>query len=391
MSDANISYKPTEGLCYDPSDPRYWDEAALQGEVTRVFEVCHGCRMCFKYCDSFPDLFKLLDEKYDGDVRKVSADETARVMDACFQCKLCEVQCPYTPRDGHEFQLDFPKLVHRFKAIRARREGRSLRDKVLGDPDTTAKLARASLGLVNVMNRVNAHRWFLEKVVGIHRDKLLPEFARASFSAWAASAGKMSQEPGGEVALFQTCYVEHNEPQIGRDTVEVMERNGVDIRCVAGLRCCGMPAWEHGDLDGLRAQAHTNLDALMPYVDAGAKVMAINPTCSMMLRREWPELLEGEDASARAAARGRGGRPERAPVVDPPRAALQHRLQELAGRADRLPRALPPARPGDRVSRAEPAGQAPRGRERRPGDGVLRAQRHLRDDGRGLCAVAAPR
>jgi glycerol-3-phosphate dehydrogenase subunit C len=304
MSDANISYKPTEGLCYDPSDPRYWDEAALQGEVTRVFEVCHGCRMCFKYCDSFPDLFKLLDEKYDGDVRKVSADETARVMDACFQCKLCEVQCPYTPRDGHEFQLDFPKLVHRFKAIRARREGRSLRDKVLGDPDTTAKLARASLGLVNVMNRVNAHRWFLEKVVGIHRDKLLPEFARASFSAWAASAGKMSQEPGGEVALFQTCYVEHNEPQIGRDTVEVMERNGVDIRCVAGLRCCGMPAWEHGDLDGLRAQAHTNLDALMPYVDAGAKVMAINPTCSMMLRREWPELLEGEDRerAARLAA-----------------------------------------------------------------------------------------
>lgn len=194
MSDANISYKPTEGLCYDPSDPRYWDEAALQGEVTRVFEVCHGCRMCFKYCDSFPDLFKLLDEKYDGDVRKVSADETARVMDACFQCKLCEVQCPYTPRDGHEFQLDFPKLVHRFKAIRARREGRSLRDKVLGDPDTTAKLARASLGLVNVMNRVNAHRWFLEKIVGIHRDKLLPEFARASFSAWAASAWKMSQE-----------------------------------------------------------------------------------------------------------------------------------------------------------------------------------------------------
>ncbi|MBK8261552.1 MAG: 4Fe-4S dicluster domain-containing protein [Nannocystis sp.] len=304
MSDANISYKPTEGLCYDPSDPRYWDEAALQGEVTRVFEVCHGCRMCFKYCDSFPDLFKLLDEKYDGDVRKVSADETARVMDACFQCKLCEVQCPYTPRDGHEFQLDFPKLVHRFKAIRARREGRSLRDKVLGDPDTTAKLARASLGLVNVMNRVNAHRWFLEKIVGIHRDKLLPEFARASFSAWAASAGKMSQEPGGEVALFQTCYVEHNEPQIGRDTVEVMERNGVDIRCVAGLRCCGMPAWEHGDLDGLRAQAHANLDALMPYVDAGAKVMAINPTCSMMLRREWPELLEGEDRerAARLAA-----------------------------------------------------------------------------------------
>ena len=295
MAETNISYKPTEGLCYDPSAPRYWDEAGLQAEVTRVFEVCHGCRMCFKYCDSFPNLFDLLDKKHDGDVRKLDAADTARVMDACFQCKLCEVQCPYTPRDNHEFQLDFPKLVHRWKAIRARREGTSLRDKVLGDPDATAKLARASLGLVNVMNRVKAHRWFMEKVVGIHREKQLPEFARESFSAWARAAGKMSQAPGGEAVLFQTCYVEHNEPQLGRDTLEVMERNQVDVRCVDGLRCCGMPAWEHGDLDRLREQARANLDVLMPYVEAGAKVMAVNPTCSMMLRREWPELLEGDD------------------------------------------------------------------------------------------------
>ncbi len=295
MAETNISYKPTDGLCYDPSDPKYWDEAGLQAEVTRVFEVCHGCRMCFKYCDSFPNLFELLDNKYDGDVRKLDAADTARVMDACFQCKLCDVQCPYTPRDNHEFQLDFPKLVHRWKALRAKREGLSLRDKVLGDPDATAKLARASLGLVNVMNRVQAHRWFMEKVVGIHRDKLLPSFARQSFTAWAKSAGKITRETGAEAILFQTCYVEHNEPQIGRDTLEVMEKNQVDLRCVDGLRCCGMPAWEHGDLDALRAQARQNLDVLMPHVDAGAKVMAVNPTCSMMLRREWPELLEGED------------------------------------------------------------------------------------------------
>ncbi len=295
MAETNISYKPTDGLCYDPSDPKYWDEAGLQAEVTRVFEICHGCRMCFKYCDSFPNLFELLDNKYDGDVRKLDAADTARVMDACFQCKLCDVQCPYTPRDNHEFQLDFPKLVHRWKALRAKREGLSLRDKVLGDPDATAKLARASLGLVNVMNRVQAHRWFMEKVVGIHRDKLLPSFARQSFTAWAKSAGKITRETGAEAILFQTCYVEHNEPQIGRDTLEVMEKNQVDLRCVDGLRCCGMPAWEHGDLEALRAQARQNLDVLMPHVDAGAKVMAVNPTCSMMLRREWPELLEGED------------------------------------------------------------------------------------------------
>ena len=119
-----ISYLPTPGLTYDPSDARYWDERALDGEIRRAFEICHGCRMCFKYCDSFPRLFELLDQHHDGDVGKLGAGDVARVMDACFQCKLCDVQCPYTPRDGHEFQLDFPKLVHRWKAVRARQGAR---------------------------------------------------------------------------------------------------------------------------------------------------------------------------------------------------------------------------------------------------------------------------
>jgi Fe-S oxidoreductase len=294
MSQATISYQPTDGLSYDPSEPRYWDAPSLQKEITRVFDICHGCRMCFKYCDSFPKLFAAVDERHAGDVRKLTEDETRDVFDSCFQCKLCEVQCPYTPRDQHAFQLDFPKLVHRFQAVRARKEGLSLRERVLSDPDKAGALARASLGLANTMNRVQVHRWFQEKVLGIHRDKLLPEFASTTFERWADAQGKM-KEPGGEAVLFQTCYVQHNEPQIGRDVVEVLERNQVDVRCVRGLACCGMPAWEHGDLDGLRAKARANLDVLMPYVEAGAKVLAINPTCSMMLRREWKELLEGAD------------------------------------------------------------------------------------------------
>ena len=263
-------------------------------EVRRVFEACHGCRMCFKYCDSFVDLFKFVDAA-DGDVGRLSDEQTEHVMDACFQCKLCEVQCPYTPRDGHEWQLDFPKLVHRYKAQRHRRFGPSLRDTVLGDPDLTGKLARASLGLMNVSNRNRVHRWFMEKLVGIHRDKQLPDFAGQSFDRWAAREGLIHEEPGGDAVLFQTCFVQHNTPEIGQDTVEVYRRNGVDVRCAKGLECCGMPAWEHGDLDTLRTKATRNLDILMPFVEQGAKVVVINPTCAMMLRREWPELLEGAD------------------------------------------------------------------------------------------------
>ena len=293
----HIPYAPTPGLTYDPSEPAYWDADALQGEIDRTFEICHGCRMCFKYCDSFPSLFSFLDDRHDGDVRSITDAETAQVMDQCFQCKLCEVQCPYTVRDNHDFQLDFPKLVHRYTAQRTRAEGLGLRDRVMGDPDRTATLARASGGLANVANaRSRIHRIFLEKVLGVHRDKDLPRFARTTFTAWATRRGMVSNDPtDGEAVLFPTCYVEHNEPEVGHDTVAVLERNGVDLTCEKGLACCGMPAWESGDLDTLRERAVTNLDRLEPHVDAGKKVLAINPTCSMMLRREYPELVAPED------------------------------------------------------------------------------------------------
>jgi glycerol-3-phosphate dehydrogenase subunit C len=308
-AERSITYAPTDGLTYDPSEPRYWDETALSKEVSRVFEICHGCRMCFKYCDSFPTLFDLIDHSHEGDVRALSAAETGRVMDACFQCKLCEVQCPYTPRDHHAFQLDFPRLVHRFKAVRARKIGFSWRDRVLADPDRAGRMARASGGLANALSRVRIHRWFLEKALGIHRDKDLPAFASTTFERWTEREGRIAAEPGGEAVLFPTCYVQNNEPQLGRDTLEVLEKNGVDVRCARGLQCCGMPAWERGDLASLRARARANLDVLTPFVERGTKVVAINPTCSMMMRREWPSLLEGRDRE-RAARLAKG-------LVDP--------------------------------------------------------------------------
>ncbi len=297
-----ISYLPTDGLSYDPGEPVYWSPEALDKELRRTFELCHGCRLCFKFCDTFPGLFALIDAR-DGDVPSVDRGDAERVLDTCFQCKLCEVNCPYTVRDRHAYQLDFPKLVHRQRAVRARVRPLSLRDRVLAHPDGMARMARASLGLANVMSHLPPVRWVLEKVLGIDRRKRLPRFASRTFEAWAREAGKLGA-PGGEAVLFQTCYVQNNAPEIGRDTLAVLERNQVDVRCAAGLGCCGMPAWEKGDLATVQAAAARNLRSLEPFVAAGAKVLAINPTCSMMLRREYPHLVADADreTAARVAA-----------------------------------------------------------------------------------------
>ena len=149
--------------------------------------------------------------------------------------------------------------------------------------------------MANTMNRVAVHRWFLEKIVGIHRDKLLPDFASSTFEKWADDQGLIKEDKNCEVVLFQTCYVQNNEPEIGRDTVDVMQKNKVNLQCEKGLDCCGMPRWESGDIENTQKQAKHNLDMLLPFVEAGAKVVAINPTCSMMLRREYPTLVPLED------------------------------------------------------------------------------------------------
>jgi len=292
-----IDLKDLSGTEYDPNKAKYWDRAALDKDVDRQFYGCVTCRRCETYCDWFPELFKLVDEKYKGDVTQLSVPEKNRVMDACFQCKKCDLDCQYSLREfpNGEYGFHVPNLVHRYQANRKKAEGSTLRDALLSDPDTSAKMARMSLGLVNVMNRVELHRVFFEKIAGVHRKKELPMFAQQTFSSWAKKQPQLSPTPKGEVALFQTCYVEGNEPEIGKDTVKVLEKNQVAVDCPQGLVCCGMPRWEGGDLENLQKQAKRNLDVLMPFVEKGEKVLAINPTCSMMLRKEYPELVAEED------------------------------------------------------------------------------------------------
>jgi len=286
---AAIKAAPTEGLCYDPSDPKYFDEAGLAQEVERVFDICHGCRLCFNLCPSFPALFGAVDE-HGGDVRKLTAAETANVVDLCYQCKLCYVKCPYTADDGHEFNLDFPRLLMRYTAQHARRDGIKLREKMLGNPVRMGRMASLAPGLANWANRTSFHRGILQRMLGIHRDKRLPEFFRQTFERWTKSRKSEVFRPREEVVLFHTCFVNYNNPKLGMDTVAVLERNGVRVLSPPQT-CCGMPALDGGDVEFARKQARTNVEALRGYVERGVKILAVNPTCSYMLKKEYADLV----------------------------------------------------------------------------------------------------
>ncbi|HTR62625.1 MAG TPA: anaerobic glycerol-3-phosphate dehydrogenase subunit C [Candidatus Binataceae bacterium] len=321
MSTNRIESKPTDGLSYSPIEPKYWDHPALDKELARVYDICHGCRLCFNLCPSFPALFDAIDKKGD-DVRNLTKAETWRVIDLCYGCKLCEVKCPYTPRDGHEFQLDFPRLMLRAKSIRAKEQGIGLREKVLGNPDLIGRAGSVAPALANWGCRQKFQRVMMEKLLGIHRDKMLPDFAGETFDAWLQRnpLPPAPANPAAKVALFPTCFVNYYNPGPGQAAIKVLAKNGCDIKCPK-QNCCGMPALDGGDIEFARKQARANVDSMLPLVRQGYKVAAINPTCSMTMRREYPTLLEGADVKEFSAA-----------VVDPHEVLWQLKQQNLFSR-----------------------------------------------------------
>lgn len=297
-----IKLKPELDPCFDPDEPRFWDVRDLETELTRVFELCHGCRMCVNYCPSFPSLFNGIDDKHERlgmphDATTVNDQDIRTVVDLCWQCKLCYVKCPYTPDDGHEWKIDFPRVLWREKMVRARKEGLSVQDKVLGEPGLMGKMNSGPLApITNFVAKNSLVRRIGEKVAGLSARFPVPMYAAEPFDRWFAKH-KPSATAGtnGEVALFSTCLVDYHRPSIGRAAVAVLEHAGV-----ATIRpkqvCCGMPNLDTGDLASFREKASFNVAQLVEQVKAGRKIVAPGPSCSMTLKMEYPKLLKTADA-----------------------------------------------------------------------------------------------
>lgn len=281
---------------YDPSDPAYYDEADLRAELTRVFDLCHGCRLCWNLCPSFPTLFDFVDA-HDGDAAAMTPAEQDRVVDECYQCKLCYLKCPYVP--PHEWQLDFPRLMLRATAVR--RSGRrfDLNAQVTGRTDLVGKLGSALAPIANraVGTPGSFTRRLMERVGGLAAERILPPYARQRFSTWFRRRGeRLSVGPKGSVAIFSTCLVEYQQPQVGRDLVRVYERNGIGCSLPEGQVCCGMPWLDAGQVEPFRKQGRRNVAVLAQAVREGRDVVVPQPTCGYVLKKEYPTYLGTEEA-----------------------------------------------------------------------------------------------
>ncbi|MCS7205078.1 MAG: heterodisulfide reductase-related iron-sulfur binding cluster [Leptospiraceae bacterium] len=286
-----ISQTDTQDAIYDPKEPKYWDRASLNRELLRTFDICHGCRMCFNYCFSFPTLFKALDTYADGDVRKINQTDINEIIQNCYHCKLCYVNCPYTDRDKHAFNLNFAALMQRAVHIQAKEKGISFRDKFLQNADLAGKLNTGPISvLVNYVFQSEILRSVIEMLLGIHKKKIMPKFHKSSFAKWFEKHKKkrthQKEQIKHKVVLFSTCFVNFNNPEIGKDAVFVLEKNQVHVEHPK-QNCCGMPGLNSGDLSFALKKIKNNIQSLLPYVREGYKIAVINPTCSLTLKKEY--------------------------------------------------------------------------------------------------------
>jgi len=203
-------------ITYDPKHPKYLDEKDVRDELTRVYDLCHGCRLCFKFCTSFPTLFDFIDQHEDQDAGRLTPAQQDQVIDECFQCKLCYVNCPYIPGQS-EWELDFPRLMLRADAMRHTNDQVSLRDKVttnvMGRTDLLGKVATKTSPLINKMMGAKPGslvRKAIEETSGVSSERVLPPFAKQRFTTWFNRRPKLKiGKRQGRVALFPTCLVEY--------------------------------------------------------------------------------------------------------------------------------------------------------------------------------------
>ncbi|MEN8106542.1 MAG: heterodisulfide reductase-related iron-sulfur binding cluster [Pseudomonadota bacterium] len=280
----------------------FYDEEDLYKELERVYGICHGCRRCFNLCNAFPTLFDAIDEsgtmELDGVAREVYWD----VVDHCYLCDMCYMtKCPYVP--PHEWNVDFPHLMLRSKAVKFKQGKTRPRDKLLTSTDTVGKLAGIPIitRAVNATNKSATGRKLVEKLLSVDPDAVLPEYHSKTLRK---RVGKLkSRDTGGvaagptqgRVALFATCYCNYNEPRIGKDLVAVYEHNNIPVTIAPKEQCCGMPKLELGDLEAVRKAKAVNIPALVKLIDAGWDIVAPVPSCVLMFKQELP-LMFPDDA-----------------------------------------------------------------------------------------------
>ena len=306
MTISEGSLEPPKRHPLDWVNSDFYDEPKLFQEMERVFDVCHGCRRCVNLCTAFPRLFDLIDDGATGELDGVEKKNFWEVVDRCYLCDMCFMtKCPYVP--PHPWNIDFPHLMLRAKAVKYKKGEVGFRDKLLSSTDLLGKLASIPVVVqtVNAINKTPAARKVMDTLLGIHAERILPEYDSHKFRPNAKVNSSYEVRHGartsGKVAIYSTCYVNYNEPGIGHDLLKILQHNEIPTCLVEKGACCGMPKLELGDLDAVNELRKVNIPHLAKLAKDGYAILAAVPSCTLMYKQELP-LMFPKDEEVRAVA-----------------------------------------------------------------------------------------
>jgi glycerol-3-phosphate dehydrogenase subunit C len=283
----------------DFNHPDFLDEKKLDQEMRRVFDICHGCRRCFNLCDSFPKLFDMIDESKNEDVESLSSNQFVPVVDACTLCDMCFMtKCPYVP--PHEFDLDFPHLMLRYRTLQKKQNKLSAVPKQLAQIDRNGKIGVTFSWFINWVTNIKSKflRKILELITGIDKKVVLPVYNSETFTKYFKKNYNFESEKifkkNRKVVIYSTCFVNFNKKDTGIAAFKVLKKNGVEVQEVYP-GCCGMPYLEQADLPKVVDQAKKVSNDLLKWIDKGYRVVTLTASCGLMLKFEWPLLLPKDE------------------------------------------------------------------------------------------------
>ena len=276
--------------------PEFHDQQALDAELARIFDICHGCRRCVSLCGAFPTLFDLVDNGPTGEVDGVPKEKYKDIVDQCYLCDMCYMsKCPYVP--PHPWNVDFPHLMLRAKAVHFGSNGASRADKFLTSTDTVGRFAGIPIvtQTVNAINQSSPARVAMEKMMGVDRKAWRPDLAAKKFRSVARSNLTAPVRDGsktpGKIAIYSTCYINYNEPGIGHDLIAILDHNAIPYVIVDKEACCGMPKLEIGDLPSVERLKNLNVPSLVNLARDGYAIVTAVPSCTLMYKQELPLMF----------------------------------------------------------------------------------------------------
>ena len=298
--------------------PRYLD-FSREGGMAQHIEMCNGNGFCRKdggtMCPSYHATRSEMDctRGRANALRSVisgalpaedfSSPKLYEVLDLCLECKGCKSECPSN--------IDMAKLKYEFLAQYYDVHGTPRRARFFGDVARTSRLGSRFAPLSNWIADSGPARWLNERALGISSRRPVPPFVRQTFEAWFASraanggggfavASNVAPGSRGQVVLFHDTFMNHNYPDIGRAAVKVLEAAGYEV-LLAPKVCCGRPMLSNGLAGEARRHARINVDRLAEFARRGIPIVGCEPSCLLMLREDYLDLLPG-DESARAVA-----------------------------------------------------------------------------------------